>query len=136
MIVDSRIVGALAELFGALAFMASLIYVGVQLRSDRQARVVSTIQARQEGTREILLAQARSSELGSLLGKVYERSGNKLPGMQAIEDSYQLSSEESYRVCCLWIALFRKYEVDLNLALTDSKKNTQLGSFEFLRMVR
>ena len=133
MAIDWDIIAAIAETMSALAVMASLIYVGVQVRGDRLARVAATVQARQEGTREILLAQATSPELGSLLGKVYERSGTKLPGMQSIEDSYQLSSEEAYRVCCLWVALFRKYEADFNLALTDQEKGHATGLIRMLK---
>ena len=84
MSVNWEIIAALAESLSALAVMASLIYVGVQVRGDRQARVAATIQARQEGTRDILLAQATSSELGSLLGNVYAQAECKLPGMQSI----------------------------------------------------
>ena len=69
MAIDWDIIAAIAETMSALAVMASLIYVGVQVRGDRLARVAATVQARQEGTREILLAQATSPELGSLLGK-------------------------------------------------------------------
>jgi hypothetical protein len=131
--INWEIIAALAETISALAVMASLIYVGVQVRGDRQARVDATVQARQEGTREILLAQATSPELGSLLGKVYERSGRKLPGMQSIEDGFQPSSEEAYRVCCLWVALFRKYEADFNLALADQEKEHATGLIRMLR---
>ena len=133
MVIDWEIIAALAETISALAVMASLIYVGVQVRGDRQARLAATVQARQEGTREILLAQATSPELGSLLGKVYKRSGRKLPGMQSIEDDYQLTSEESYRVCCLWVALFRKYAADFSLALTDQEKEHATGLIRMLK---
>ena len=133
MSINWEIIAALAESLSALAVMASLIYVGVQVRGDRQARVAATIQARQEGTREILLAQATSPELGSLLGNVYAQAGNKLPGMQAIEDCYQLSSEEAYRVCCLWVALFRKYEADFNLPLTEQEKDHATGLIRMLK---
>ena len=49
MSINWEIIAALAESLSALAVMASLIYVGVQVRGDRQARVAATIQARQEG---------------------------------------------------------------------------------------
>tara|TARA_S200000501_G_C20604524_1_gene647433 strand:+ start:180 stop:677 length:498 start_codon:yes stop_codon:yes gene_type:complete len=133
MSINWEIIAALAETLSALAVMASLIYVGVQVRGDRQARVAATIQARQEGTREILLAQATSPELGSLLGNVYAQAGSKLPGMQSIEDCYHLSSEEAYRVCCLWVALFRKYEADFNLPLTEQEKDHATGLIRMLK---
>lgn len=43
MSVNWEIIAALAESLSALAVMASLIYVGVQVRGDRQARVAATI---------------------------------------------------------------------------------------------
>ena len=53
MVIDWEIIAALAETISALAVMASLIYVGVQVRGDRQARLAATVQARQPRWRGI-----------------------------------------------------------------------------------
>ena len=65
MSLDWEAISAVADLVGAFAVVCSLVYVGFQVRADRQATVAATIQARQAGTREILLAQATSTELGA-----------------------------------------------------------------------
>ena len=65
MSINWEIIAALAESLSALAVMASLIYVGVQVRGHRQARVAATIQGRQEGTRDIWLYKQLPQQWGA-----------------------------------------------------------------------
>jgi hypothetical protein len=125
-------IAAIGELIGAAGVIGSLIFVGVQMRSDRSARVDATLQARMEGSRNILLAQATNPELGDLLGNIYAKADMRLPGMAALENTYGLTTKEAYRVCCLWVALFRKYEGDLNLPLPEYERDQAISLIRLL----
>ncbi|MDG2278811.1 MAG: hypothetical protein P8L31_12685 [Pseudomonadales bacterium] len=92
-----------------------------------------TTQATQEGTREILLAQATSPELSDALVKAYEINGNLMPGMAPLIVDYGFSHQEAYRVCCRWVVLFRKYEADSDLPMSSKDKRHTLSFIAMLK---
>jgi len=80
-------VGAIAELLGALGVIASLLYVGVQIRENSRVVQASTSQAVADSAQARLLAVAGSLSLASTLAKLSE-SPTELSSAEALQANY------------------------------------------------
>ena len=72
-------VGAVAELLGALGVIASLLYVGLQIRENSRVVQASTSQAVADSAQARLLAVAQSLSLASTLAKLAEAPAELSP---------------------------------------------------------
>ena len=89
-------VGAIAEFLGALGVIASLIYVGMQIRENSRVVQASTSQAVADSAQARLLAVAQSLSLASTLAKLDTPSA--------------VSSAEQVQVNYLRTASFKGFE--------------------------
>ena len=89
--------GAIAEFLAALGVIASLIYVGMQIRENSRVVQASTSQAVADSAQARLLAVAQSLSLASTLARL-------------VEDPKAVSSAEQIQVDFLRTASFKGFE--------------------------
>jgi hypothetical protein len=95
--VNWEAVGAIAEFLGALGVIASLIYVGMQIRESSRVVQASTSQAVADSAQARLLAVAQSLSLASALAKL-------------VDTPTAASSAEQIQVKFLRTASFKGFE--------------------------
>jgi len=78
-------IGAIGELLGAAAVLATLIYLALQIRQNTAATRAQIHQSRSDQALEFFLFGAGSSELMDILEKVYD-SDDDVPDISKLDD--------------------------------------------------
>jgi hypothetical protein len=86
-----------ADVFGGIAVIVSLIYVGIQIRRNAKSSQSQANQSAHESLANVSLEVAKDPDLSSLTRK----------GMIAFE---KLTEEERFRFMMLMITVFRRFE--------------------------
>ncbi len=89
--------GAIGELVGGVAVIASLIYVAAQIRQNTRAVTAATFQAVSENDTRLLTLAAENAEVGVLYEKVFL-------------ETEQLTRGEALRAGFLFRGIFRTWE--------------------------
>ena len=115
-------IGAIGEILGALGVIGSVLYLAVQVRSDREATKANTTQMRTDGAREMWLTAATSEKLTPVLVQVVSSSGSLSPQMQAIKDQFGLDDEGATRLNFFWLAQARQMEGNYRQPMSDEER--------------
>ena len=82
--------GAIGEIVGAIAVVATLVYLALQLRVAKQLAVETNRMTRSEGARTLLLTGSTNLVLREAVGKAYGLG----PYYQRLAKAFALSEEE------------------------------------------
>jgi len=87
----------LAEAIGILAIVASLIFVGLQIKQSHEIAMASTYQARSQATQELKATALSSPDLVSALTKIYGGDYDDItPSEYVALDTYFSASMSGY----------------------------------------
>ena len=100
-------IGAVGEIIGAIAVVASLIYLATQIRQSRHESQAASRDSMAKLTTDILLRVAENSELASIFRR----------GQNNIEN---LSEDEALQFICLLYSIFESWET----AFSQLKRGT------------
>ena len=89
-------ISAVGDMLAAMGVIASLVFVGLQLRRDRQATVDESINRRMNGVREIYLNVATTPYLAPIFAKVYK--GKPADATELLAREFDLDKEEVIRL--------------------------------------
>ncbi len=87
-------IGAVGEIVGAVAVVATLGYLAIQIRSAHRVAADTTRQARAQGVRDMMLTMATNAEARSAWVKA--EGGSEVYGELA--DHFGLTNDEAYLV--------------------------------------
>ena len=88
-------IGAIGELLSAIAVLATLIYLAVQVRNTKYELRRSFLQNRDNAVRELLLEGMRNSAFVSASSKAINTVGGGRPGLEAVKSIEGISDEEA-----------------------------------------
>lgn len=112
---------AIGELLAAAGVIASLLFVGMQIRRDREATALETGYKRQIAARDTLLMISSSPYMAPLLAKV---SGDKLMAEVAhLVDRFGLDAEEAFRLNSFYSSIVRQVVATLGMPMSDKERN-------------
>ncbi|MDX1580124.1 MAG: hypothetical protein R3360_00740 [Alphaproteobacteria bacterium] len=96
----------MAEILASAGVIASLLFVGIQLKRETRATLMDGSYRRQDGAREVFLTLASSPGLASAMAKLSgERSSRAVANLM---DHHGLSLEEALRLNAYLTAVFRQ----------------------------
>ncbi len=132
-------VGALAELVGSLAVLATLGYLTLQVRDARAESRAALLQHRSDAAREMWLARATHPELAGVLETANEKLGSGgPPGTQQLCESTGLDRTQASMVAAFAAAHFFHRQTLFLSPLTkieretlDGQLTTQFGNGPF-----
>lgn len=107
----AQLLGNFGEFFGAIAVVATLIYLAAQVKQAKHMAALSARESRNNGTRELFLALATSDRLAD----AWTRAENQMPGDALLEQRKVLEArsginpEDAQRVQAFAVALFYHY---------------------------
>ena len=113
-------ISAIGDSLAAAGMIGSLIFVGLQIRSDRKATEYETTNRRQIGVRETFLAVATSDHLAPIMAKL--AVGDAPPATQILVDEFDLEVEEAIRLNGLFTVMARQTSSTLQLPLSDQER--------------
>ncbi len=117
----AQLLGNYGEFVGAFAVVATLVYLAVQIRRDRQATTANTRQLRAASARELYLAAATSDKLAPIFDKL--NSGDQIAGpMVELKRQFGLENEEAIRAHFWYLANLRQAEANLRMPMTDHER--------------
>ena len=91
--VDTSKINEWLQVVGMFGVIASLIFVGLQMKQTQQIALSSTYQARTAATVESLIAAIRSPEFLSASAKVYANKSDELTMQEAVAWEYFLGAD-------------------------------------------
>lgn len=118
-------IGAIGEMLGAVGVIASLLYLAIQVKGDREATGANTIQMRATAAREAQLAVATSDHLAPILASVY-RDGSWPQLRGVMTDQLGLDDEAATRLHAYWQMIIRQAEGTFRMPMTDSEREELL----------
>jgi hypothetical protein len=85
--------GAIAELIGSLAVLATLVYLTFQIRNAREELKHTVRKNNEAAQQELTLESVRNPILARAMAKAFE-PGNAPPTVAALQEAYDLEIEE------------------------------------------
>ena len=114
-------IGAIGELLSAIAVLATLIYLAVQVRNTKYELRRSFLQNRDNAVRELLLEGMRNSAFVSASSKAINTVGGGRPGLEAVKSIEGISDEEAQVLATNQVAWwFYRVETVNNIDLLPS----------------
>ncbi len=80
------------QVIGMFGLIASLIFVGMQIRQDRQIALSSIYQARSDATVEYAMSATNSPEVLNAIAKIYSNKSDELTLQEAVALEYLLGA--------------------------------------------
>jgi hypothetical protein len=116
-------IGAIGEWFGAVAVLATLVYLAVQVRHARNGLQQSVLQNRDQAVRHLMLEAISSPTLSSAFAKGSAIFGGP-PAHKALQEAADLTLEEAQAFSSYTIAWwFYRAETIRNISqLSDSQR--------------
>lgn len=116
-----NMVGAIGETLGAIGVIASLLYLAVQVKGDREATKANTIQMQATQGRDLTLALATSEKLTPLLAQVTRAFATTNPELRRLfEDQFGVDDEGAIRLHSFWSTIVSQSEAALRMPMSDS----------------
>ncbi len=118
----AQLMGNFGEFFGAIAVLATLVYLVVQIKQAGRATIFSSEQRRSEATQNLLLMPVRDSGLRDAMRKVggfnrhYERAAASL------SVQFDLDETEAHQLTSYWSAFFGMWEEYYGNPLRDERR--------------
>ena len=112
-------IGAVGEMIGAVGVIGSLLYLGFQIRLDRDATIANTTQMRADGARTMFLTAATSEKLTPAMAAVDTKPG---PHIEYLMQHFELDMESALRMNYWWMAVVRTGEANFRLPLSDPEQ--------------
>ena len=91
--VDTSKINEWLQVVGMFGVIASLIFVGLQMKQTQQIALSGTYQARSDATVESLTSVINSPEFLSASAKIYANKSNELTMQEAVTWEYYLGAE-------------------------------------------
>jgi hypothetical protein len=91
--VDTSKINEWLQIVGMFGVIASLVFVGLQLKQTQQIALSNTYQARSDATVESLTSAINSPEFLSASAKVYANNSNELTMQEAVAWEYFLGAD-------------------------------------------
>lgn len=113
-------ISAIAEMLAALGVIATLMFVGIQIRRDHRARMIETSYQRQMGSRDIFLALATVQHLAPIAVKTTD--SGLLPPAAHLQQALGLTAEEAVRWNAFWVTMVRQAEGSLGTPILDEER--------------
>ena len=98
-------IGAVAEIMGSLAVIATLFYLALQVRHARDQIRTSVRESRNASLRELQLAVVQTPELTCVIGKAL---AGWTPGIESEEQFYEVA-DFTMEDRVIWVAYMRVY---------------------------
>lgn len=119
-----NMVGAIGETLGAIGVIASLLYLAVQVKGDREATKANTIQMQATQGRDLTLALATSEKLTPLLAQVTRAFATTNPELRRLfEDQFGVDDEGAIRLHSFWSTIVSQSEAALRMPMSDSERD-------------
>ncbi len=118
----AQLMGNFGEFFGAIAVVATLVYLVVQIKQASRATIFSSEQRRSEATMNLLLMPAHDGGLRDAMLKVggfnphFERTAATLSA------EFDLDEKEAHQLTMYWTAFFGMWEEYYGNPLRDERR--------------
>lgn len=119
-------IGAIGELLGSLAVLATLGYLALQVRHSRSESRAALLQHRSDAARQLWLARATNPELASVLEMANEKLGVRAgpPATQRLQELTGLDRMQASMVAAYVAAHFFHRQTLFLSSLTASERET------------
>ena len=111
-------VGAVAESFGSIGVIASLVYLGIQIQRDRVATQQNTTQLRAISARDMYIAST-TPDLAPVLTKL--QGDQPQAGLVLLMQQYGLDLEEAWKAHAFYNAYMRTLEANLRMPMSEQE---------------
>lgn len=113
-------ISAIGDMLAASGVIGSLLFVGIQIRRDREATTLDTGYKRQIAARDTLMTISSSPYMAPILEKV---SGGKLGAETAhLVAEFNLDAEEAIRLNSFYSSVVRQVVATLGLPMSHKER--------------
>lgn len=113
-------ISAIGDMLAAAGVIGSLLFVGMQIRRDRQATTQETGYKRQIAARDTLLTISSSPYMAPILAKV---SGGKLMAeIMHLMAEFSLEPEEAIRLNSFYSSVVRQVVATLGMPMSEKER--------------
>ncbi len=118
----AQLLGNFGELFGAIAVVATLGYLVVQIRQSSRATIFSSEQRRSEATMNLLLMPVHDGGLRDAMHKAGGFMPHTERAAETLSAEFDLDETEAYQLTMYWIAFFGMWEEYYGNPLRDEQR--------------
>ena len=108
------------SLIANFGVIAGIVFLGLQIKLDREATVANTTQMRADSARESYLDIASADALAPILQKMAR--GQSVGPAAKLQEAFGLTAEEAIRISFLFLATMRQAEANLRIPMSDGER--------------